>query len=56
MSNIISGLIAVSMVTAFLVFYAIKLHSVALWVIVAANLACVIYDYVQSIRNGEEHI
>ena len=56
MSNIISGLIAISMVTVFLVFYAVKLHSVALWVIVVANLACAIVDYIQSIREGEEHI
>ena len=56
MSNIISGLIAILIVTVFLVFYAIKLHSVALWVIVVANLACVGYDYIQSIRNGEDHI
>jgi hypothetical protein len=56
MSNIISGAIAIALVTLFLGFYAIKLHSVALWVIVAANLACVIYDYIQSIRKGEDNI
>jgi len=56
MSNIISGLIAILIVTAFLVFYAVKLHSVALWVIVIANLACVGYDYIHSIRSGEDHI
>jgi hypothetical protein len=56
MSNIISGLIAISMVTVFLVFYAVKLHSVALWIIVVVNLACIVYDYIQSIRKGEEHI
>ena len=56
MSNIISGFIAILLVTAFLVFYAIKLNSVALWIIVAANLGCIILDYVQSIREGEDHI
>ena len=56
MSNIISGLIAILLVTTFLVFYAVKLHSVALWVIVVVNLACAGYDYVQSIRDGEDHI
>ena len=56
MSNIISGFIAILLVTVFLVFYAIKLHSVALWVIVAGNLACAIYDYVQSITKGEDSI
>ena len=56
MSNIISGFIAILFLTVFLVFYAIKLHSVALWIIVAANLACAVFDYIQSIREGEEHI
>jgi hypothetical protein len=56
MSNIISGAIAISMITVFLVFYAVKLHSVALWIIVAVNLACVFADYIQSIRKGEENI
>ena len=56
MSNIISGFIGVSLVTVFLVFYAVKLHSVALWVIVVSNLACVVVDYIQSIREGEENI
>ena len=56
MSNIISGLFAIAIVSAFLIFYAVKLHSVALWVIVVANLACVVVDYIQSIRKGEENI
>jgi hypothetical protein len=56
MSNIISGLIGITLVTVFLIFYAIKLHSVALWIIVVINLACAIYDYVQSITKGEESI
>ena len=56
MSNIISGAIAITMVTVFLVFYAVKLHSVALWIIVVVNLVCVVADYIQSIRKGEENI
>ena len=52
MSNIISGVIAISLSTVFLVFYAVKLHSVALWLIIGANLACIITDFVQSIREG----
>ena len=56
MSNIITGFIAISMITVFLIFYAIKLHSVAFWIIVVANLACVVVDYIQSIRKGEENM
>ena len=56
MSNIISGLIAVSMAMVFLLFYAIRLHSVALWIIIVANLALLAYDFYKSIKEGEEHL
>ena len=52
MSNLISGLIAVSMACVFLIFYAVRLKSVVLWIIIAGNLACLLYDYVRSLRNG----
>jgi len=50
MSNIISGVIAILLSSVFLIFYAIKLHSVALWLIIGANMVCIISDFVQSIR------
>jgi len=50
MSNLISGLIAISMLTVFLVFYAVKLNSVALWIIIVANVTFIIFDFVQSVR------
>jgi len=50
MSNIISGVIAILLSLVFLIFYAVKLHSVALWLIIGANMACIISDFVQSIR------
>jgi len=50
MSNLISGLIAISMLTVFLLYYAVKLHSVALWIIIAANVTFIIFDFVQSVR------
>ncbi len=56
MSNIISGAIAVSIALAFLLFYAIRLHSVALWIIILGNLVFLLFDYYKSIKEGEEHI
>ena len=56
MSNLISGLIAVSMTAVFLIFYAIRLQSVALWIIIVANLVFLVYDFYKSIKEGEEHI
>jgi len=52
MSNIICGAVAVSMSLVFLLFYAIRLESIALWLIIVANLACLLVDYVQTIKKS----
>ena len=46
MSNIICGAIAVSMSLVFLLFYAIRLESIALWIIIVGNLVFLVVDYV----------
>jgi len=55
MSNIISGVIAISMLTVFLLYYAVKLHSVALWIIIFANMGFAISDFVQSVREDRNN-
>ena len=55
-SNIITGGIAVLLSFTFLLFYAIRLHSVPLWIIIMGNFACLAYDYYKSIKEGEELI
>jgi len=55
-SNLITGVIAVSMALVFLLFYAIRLKDVALWIIIVANLAALVYDFYKSITEGEENI
>jgi len=52
MSNLITGLIAVLMSLAFFLFYAIRLESIVLWLIIIANLACLLVDFVQSVKKG----
>lgn len=52
MANLISGLIALLMVVAFLGFYAVTLHSIALWIIIVAILGLTVLDFVQSLRGG----
>ena len=52
MVNIITGSIAVLMSIVFFGYYAIRLESVALWIIIAANLACLVVDFVQSIKKA----
>ncbi len=56
MSNLISGAIAVSMALVFLLYYAIRLQSVALWIIIVANIVFLVYDFYKSIKEGEDHI
>lgn len=55
-SNLVTGAIAVSMSLLFLLFYAFRLNDVALWIIIVANTACLVYDYYKSIKEGEENI
>ena len=56
MSNLITGVIAVSIAVVFLLFYAIRLNSIALWIIIVGNLVLLLYDFYKSIKEGEEHI
>jgi hypothetical protein len=52
MSNLITGSIAVLMSIAFLGYYAIRLESIVLWIIIAGNVACLLVDFVQSVKKG----
>ena len=56
MGNIITGAIAVAGALVFLLYYAIRLKSPVLWLIILANLGALIYDYYTSIKEGEDHI
>ena len=56
MSNIISGLIAVGLALVYLLFYAIRLKSPVLWLIILANLGFLLFDFYKSLKEGEDHI
>jgi len=56
MSNFIAGAIAVTLAFVYLLFYAIRLKSPVLWIIILVNLAFLLYDFYQSIKEGEDHI
>lgn len=56
MSNIIAGGIAVLLATVFLLYYAIRLKSPVLWIIILVNLCALLYDYYKGITEGEDHI
>ena len=52
MRDLIPGLVAALMLTVFLGFYAVRLNSLALWVIIGSVLGMLVVDYVQSVRSG----
>lgn len=52
MSNLICGAIAVAMSLVFLLFYAIRLGSIALWIIIVGNLTFLVIDYVQTVKKA----
>ena len=56
MSNIITGVIAVSMALVYLLYYAFRLNDIALWIIIGVNLAFLLYDFYNSVTKGEDHI
>ena len=56
MSNIIAGAIAVSMALAYLLYYAFRLKTPVLLIIILFNASALVYDYYKSIKVGEDHI
>ncbi len=56
MSNMIAGAIAVLLAMVFLLYYAIRLKSPILWLIIVVNISALLYDYYKSIKEGEDHI
>lgn len=56
MSNILAGGLAVLMAVTYLLFYAYRIESIVLWIIILANLSALLYDYYKGITEGEDHI
>ncbi len=52
MINLISGLIAVVLVSLFLGSYALTLNSIPLWIIIVGVLAMLVADFVLSMRKS----
>ena len=56
MSNMITGAIAVIGAVIFLLYYAFRIESPILWIIILANLGALVYDFYTSMKDGEDHI
>ncbi len=50
MDNKIAGVIGVGMVAVFLGFYAIKLNSVPLWIIMGGVLVMIVVEFFESLK------
>ncbi|MGB3095841.1 MAG: hypothetical protein WBB46_03785 [Candidatus Deferrimicrobiaceae bacterium] len=52
MANIITGAIAAAMALVFFLYYAIRINSIPLWIIVVGAVVMLVTDFVQSIRKN----
>lgn len=52
MANIITGAIAAAMALVFFLYYAIRINSIPLWIIIVGAAIMLVYDFVQSIREN----
>ncbi len=50
MDNIIAGIIGVGMVVVFLGFYAIKLNSIPLWIILGGIIVMAVIEFFETIK------
>jgi RsiW-degrading membrane proteinase PrsW (M82 family) len=53
MANIITGAIAAAMALVFFLYYAIRIKSIPLWIIIVGAVIMMVYDFVQSIRESK---
>jgi uncharacterized membrane protein YeaQ/YmgE (transglycosylase-associated protein family) len=54
MGNIITGVIAVAMGGVFFLYYAIRLKSVPLWIIIIGAVIMLAYDFYESVRGNNK--
>jgi hypothetical protein len=54
MANIISGAIAMAIGLVFFLYYAIRINSITLWIIIVAGVIMMVYDFVESIRENNK--
>ena len=46
--------IAVAMALAFFLYYAVRIKSVPLGIIIFGVLACLVYEFIESVRDGRK--
>ena len=53
MANIVTGAIAVAMAVVFYLYYAIRIKSIPLWIIIIAGVIMLVYDFYESVRGNK---
>ena len=54
MANIITGVIAVGMGLVFFLYYALRLKSIPLWIIIVAGVIMMAYDFYESVKGNNK--
>jgi 4-hydroxybenzoate polyprenyltransferase len=54
MANIVTGAIAVAMAIVFYLFYAIRIKSIPLWIIIVAAVIMLVYDFYESVKGNNK--
>ena len=53
MANIVTGVIGVAMAVVFYLYYAIRIKSIPLWIIIIAGVIMLVYDFYESIKGNK---
>jgi len=53
MANIVTGVIGVAMAVVFYLYYAIRIKSIPLWIIIVAGVIMLVYDFYESIKGNK---
>ena len=54
MANIVTGAIAVAMAVVFYLYYAIRIKSIPLWIIIVAAVIMLVYDFYESVKGNNK--
>jgi RsiW-degrading membrane proteinase PrsW (M82 family) len=52
MANIITGAIAVAMGVVYYLYYAIRIKSIPLWIIIIGAVSMLLYDFYESVKGN----
>lgn len=54
MANIVTGVIGVAMAVVFYLYYAIRIKSIPLWIIIVGAVIMLVYDFYESVKGNNK--